>query len=134
MSKQETPQKSFRFSEDTIEKINCICKQEHITQSFLFAKLIDEYYIKITNKEPVYTEFEKNSEQENILKKLKIIENDTNKKMTMLLDIMNSFISNGIIVEENSFVSFQDDPHAWFIKSKELISQKITESQYKGNV
>ncbi|MFA5658261.1 MAG: hypothetical protein WC900_03165 [Oscillospiraceae bacterium] len=100
-------------------------------QSQLFEQLVREAYQR--KMQDFTCEDIKNKMIFEQLDKIKKIDNDTNKKVFVLMEILNSMISTGISKSPGeNYTPVDEDPHPWIQKSLNTLSQKITGFQHSS--
>lgn len=105
------------LSDHTMEKLEVLAAKNDGKTSKTIEKLI-------MNANPENSENIPKDISE-IMRKLRIIENDTNKKVQILIELMNSFINTFGTFSAEDFTSSSVNPHPWLSSAEETIIQKI---------
>lgn len=128
-------EKTLYLSAEANEMWAELVRQNGRTGSDFFESLVRTEYQKSTGEEGADQQKEKNiftAELLEMLSKMKRIQNDTNKKAFVIMEILNSFISNGITVGEDDYTSAEFEPHPWVREAYATLSQKITGEQHSA--
>lgn len=137
-------QKSFRISDEICKQLDELASTEQLSQSQLLEKMILEYcpqgstdipdgdgsaganFQKKKNDDvPPDTAFTQDDRE--MLKLVKYICNDNNKKLFVLSEVMNSLVSSALRCFPTQFRSTTDksEIHEWFLQAQDSLEKTI---------
>lgn len=119
------PRICIYLSEETMQKLETLTAENSGKPSKTIEVLIEKAF---------QNSHDKNSKGEGInaneyLKKLRQIENDTNKRVQVLEEIMNSFIASFGTFTAEDFRSSSESPHPWMSFAEREVTNRIERLQ-----
>lgn len=144
------PQKSFRFSDEASKKIDELTTSGEITQSQLLEKIILEYQPQEDSNNSVGANCQRKKndiaipagltdEDRELLRLVKYIVNDNNKKLFILTEVMNSLISTALHCFPERFKSTTNpkEVHDWFLQAddtlQKILNEKMAQKKQRGD-
>lgn len=139
-------QKSFRISDEVCTRLEELAAKENISQSQLLEKIVmsyhnsdDEVGANCQKKNNVSADTDGfNEEYRELLKLIKYIVNDNNKKLFILHEVINSLIMTTFKCFPERFKSttIPSEKHDWFLHAddmlQKILNEKMTMKKLRG--
>ena len=114
------PRTSVHLSEEAKQKL----EELSVKNGGNISKTVEELVMKAGSELP-----EGDSKTEENLRRLRIIENDTNKRVQVLTELFNSYLNTFGACSADDFCLSSDSPHPWLTSAEQRITQKIEQLQ-----
>lgn len=114
------PRICIYLSEDTMKKFETLTAENGGKPSKTVEILIENAFQNLKNGET--------GDKEN-LRRLRVIENDTNKRVQVLTELFNSYLNTFGACSADDFFLSSDSPHPWLTLAEQGITQKIEQLQ-----
>ena len=112
--------KLFHLSLETLEQLDVLKEKTGLNNSALIEQLVREAYKRNLDDEGGLIE---------VLDKIRYAVNDTNKQVSVLLELQNSFLSSSLATEPENYKSSSTKPHPWVTMAKSDVDEKIKNLQ-----
>lgn len=114
------PRTSVHLSEEAKQKL----EELSVKNGGNISKTVEELVMKAGSELPG-----EDSKTEETLRRLRIIENDTNKRLQVLIELFNSYLNTFGACSADDFFLSSDSPHPWLTLAEQGITQKIEQLQ-----
>lgn len=114
------PRICIYLSEDTMKKFETLTAENGGKPSKTVEILIENAFQNLKNGDT--------GDKEN-LRRLRVIENDTNKRVQVLTELFNSYLNTFGACSADDFCLSSDSPHPWLTSAEQRITQKIEQLQ-----
>ncbi len=114
------PRTSVHLSKEAKQKL----EELSVKNGGNISKTVEELVMKAGSELP-----ERDSKTEGTLRRLRVIENDTNKRVQVLTELLNSFLNTFGTYSAEDFSLSSDSPHPWLTFAEQGITQKIEQLQ-----